>query len=306
MSDRLQELIVFVRAAESGSFSQAARSLNLSQPSVSRIVSELEGRLGVKLLLRTARRVTPTETGIGLLDRARQRLADLEAAEEAARGIDSLNGTIRIALPVTFGTREVIPRLSAFLEAHPRLRLDLVMSDDRQDLVAEGIDVAIRLGSLAASGFGARRLASSRRFLIAAPAYLAARGEPRSPADLAGHACIVGPGVAARPSWAFSGERGAVTIEPDARIACTSGEGVMAFIRAGMGVGVASEWMCRPDLDAGSVVPTMTDYGLAPIEVHAVFPGGPRPSTKVRALVDHLARELSQAKARRDQAGRST
>ena len=167
MTDRLQELTVFVRAAECGNFFRAARELGLSQPSVSRIVSELEARLGVTLLLLNTRPIAPTRPGTTFLARARQVLHDHEEAEESARGPDSLRGTIRIALPITFGTREVIPTLPAFLAAHPLPRVEVMMSDQRQDLVMEGGDVAIRLGRLSDSGFGARRLATARRLVVA-------------------------------------------------------------------------------------------------------------------------------------------
>ena len=179
MSDRLQELAVFVRAAESGSFSRAARELGLSQPSVSRIIGELEARLGVTLLLRTTRRITVTDAGALFLDRAREILAEIEDAEDAARGLDSLRGIIRLALPVVYGTREIIPRLPKFLAAHPLLRVEMAVSDERQDLVAEGADVAIRLGELGDSVFGARRLETLERMLVASPAYLKARGTPK-------------------------------------------------------------------------------------------------------------------------------
>src|SRR6185437_15353852 len=132
MSDRWQELSVFVRAAESGSFSQAARELRLSQPSVSRIIGELEARLGVTLLLRTTRRITVTDTGALFLDRAREILAEMEDAEDAARGVDSLRGIIRLALPVVYGTREIIPRLPKFLSLHPLLRVEMAVVDARQ------------------------------------------------------------------------------------------------------------------------------------------------------------------------------
>src|ERR1700678_3327351 len=154
MSDQLQELAVFVRAAESGSFSRAARELGLSQPSVSRIVGELEARLGVTLLLRTTRRITVTDAGALFLDRAREILAEIEDAEDAARGIDSLRGIIRLPLPVVYGTREIIPRLPKFLAMHPLLQLKMAVSDERQDLVAEGADAAIRPGDVGALGFG--------------------------------------------------------------------------------------------------------------------------------------------------------
>ena len=172
MSDRLQELGIFVRAAEAGSFSRAARELGTTQPSVSRTIAGLERRLGVKLLLRTTRRITLTEAGSVLLERARHILPEIDEAEEAARGTDSLRGLLKVAMPVAFGIREVIPRLPAFLADHPQLRIDFAMADGAEDLVAEGVDVALRLGQLADSGFGSRKLASVPRYLVASPGYL--------------------------------------------------------------------------------------------------------------------------------------
>src|SRR6266851_10363705 len=158
MSDRLQELSAFVRAAETGSFSRVARELAVSQPSISRMVARLEARLGVKLLLRTTRHVTPTDAGAAFLERARQVLGDLDDAENAARGADSLRGTLRVALSGAFGIREVIPRLPGFAAQHPKLGIELLMSDRTEDLIAEGVDMALRLGPLPDSGFGARLL----------------------------------------------------------------------------------------------------------------------------------------------------
>src|SRR5919198_1658893 len=135
MSDRLLELSVFVRAAETGSFSRVAREFGVSQPSVSRMVASLEARLGVKLLLRTTRRVTPTDAGAVFLERSRQILGDLEEAAHAARGVDSLHGVLRVAMSGAFGTREVIPRLPAFLAQHPQLRVELLVSDRTDDLI---------------------------------------------------------------------------------------------------------------------------------------------------------------------------
>ena len=151
MSDRLQELSVFVRAAETGNLSKVAREFGLSQPSVSRIVASLEARLGVKLLLRTTRRVTPTDAGAVFLERSRRILGDLDEAAHAARGVDSLHGVLRVVMSGAFATREVIPRLPAFLDQHPRLKIELRISDRTDDLVAEGVDLALRMGPLAAS-----------------------------------------------------------------------------------------------------------------------------------------------------------
>jgi len=293
MSDRLQELAVFVRAAESGSFSKAARELGLSQPSVSRIIGELEARLGVKLLLRTTRRITVTDAGALFLTRAREVLADIEDAEDAARGVDSLRGTLRITMPIVYGTRLIIPRLPKFLRAHPMLRVELSVADQRHNLVAEGTDVAIRLGPLADSGFGARKLATVPRFLVAAPSYLAERGTPKTPADLASHDCILGPGLFGHATWSFTRNGAATSVDVQGRITTDSGPGIFASVLAGLGIAMTSPVMAGPEIASGALVPLLKSYKLAPVDVFAVFPAGPRPSTKVRALVDFLAEELA-------------
>lgn len=292
MSDRLQELAVFVRAAESGSFSRAARELGLSQPSVSRVVSELEARLGVRLLLRTTRRITVTDAGSLFLDRAREILSQIEDAEDAARGVDSLRGIIRLVIPVVYGTREIIPRLAKFLTLHPLLQVEMSVADHRQDLVAEGADIAIRLGELDDSVFGARKLATLERMLVASPAYLTARGTPRTPADLASHDCIFGPGNFGRDSWSFSRNGTEMSVDVRGRIHTDSGPGAFACTMAGLGIAIMSTVMAGPEIKAGMLVPLLRGYKLSPVDVHAVFPGGPRPSTKVRVLVDFLVQEL--------------
>jgi DNA-binding transcriptional LysR family regulator len=292
MSDRLQELQVFVRAAESGSFSRAARELSLSQPSVSRIIGELEARLGVTLLLRTTRRITVTDAGALFLDRAREILSQVEDAEDAARGLDSLRGTIRLAIPIVYGTREIIPRLPKFLETHPLLRVELMVVDARQDLVAEGADLAIRLGDLDDSAFGARRLATLSTMLVATPGYLAARGTPKTPADLASHDCIAGPGNFGRDSWSFNRNGTELSVDVRGRISTNSGPGLFASAMAGLGIAMTSSVMAGPEVKAGTLVQLLRGYKLPPVDVHAVFPSGPRPSAKVRALVDYLAAEL--------------
>jgi DNA-binding transcriptional LysR family regulator len=292
MSDRLQELAVFVRAAETGSFSKAAREFRMSQPSVSRMVASLERRLGVKLLLRTTRQVTLTDAGNVFLERSRRILGDLDEATQAARGVDSLHGILRVVMSGAFGTREVIPRLPAFLEQHPGLKIELLISDRTDDLIAEGADIALRLGPLADSAFGSRLLASAPRLVIASPDYLARRGVPETLADLSRHDCIVGPGLSGRRGWAF-GRAGAVTrVAVEGRVQVASADGVMACVKAGIGIAAVSRWMCRAEIDRGEVRPTLSDYVLEPLDLHALYPAGPRPAPKVRAFSDYLAARL--------------
>ncbi len=292
MSDRLLELNAFMRAAETGSFSRAAREFGISQPSVSRMVASLEARLGVKLLLRTTRKVTPTDAGAVFLERARQILGDLDDAEEAARGSDSLHGMLRIVMAGAFGTREIIPRLPGFLAQHPQLRIELLMSDRLDDLIVEGVDMALRVGRPADSGFGVRRLATSPRLTVASPAYLARRGSPGTLAELSGHDCIVGPGFSGRRGWSFKRSGTVTSVAVEGRVQVASAEGVVACLKAGLGIAVVSRWMCRTELDTGDLVPILADYQLDAIDAHAVYPGGRRPSLKVRAFSDYLVAAL--------------
>jgi DNA-binding transcriptional LysR family regulator len=304
MSDRLQELAVFVRAAESGSFSRAASELNLSQPSVSRIISELETRLGVKLLLRTTRRITLTDAGALFLDRARDILATIEDAEDAARGVDSLRGIIHLAMPVAYGTRAIIPLLPKFLAAHPLLRVEMTVSDERQNLIAEGADIAIRLGTLDNSIFGARKLAMLERWVVASPVYLKARGTPKTPAELAQHDCIFGPGGFGRDRWVFKRGNSVISVDVGGRIHTDSGPGVFSSALAGLGIAMASTVAARDDVKNGALVRLLKDYTIDPVEVHALLPAGPKPSAKIRAFVDFLVAELSQPARRGDRTGR--
>jgi DNA-binding transcriptional LysR family regulator len=289
MNDRLQELGVFVRAAETGSFSRTAREFGVAQPSISRTIAALEARLGVKLFLRTTRRITLTDAGSVLLERTRHILPEIADAEDAARGTDSLQGLIKVAMPVAFGVREVIPRLPEFLAAHPQLKVDLAMADGAEDLVAEGVDMAVRLGKLADSGFGTRKLASSPRFLVAAPAYLARRGVPVALSDLAGHDCILGPGASGRKGWTVIETDTEAPIAVSERFNVGSAEGVVAMAKAGLGMAIASLWMCRAELANGDLATVLPDCPLAPAQAHAVFPAGRQPSRKVRALTEYLA-----------------
>ncbi|MEH6718269.1 MAG: LysR family transcriptional regulator [Aurantimonas endophytica] len=295
MSDRWQEMAVFVRVAESGGLSRAARELNLSQPSVSRIVGTLEARLGITLLLRTTRSISLTEAGTLYLERARYLLAEMEEAEQAARGMDSLHGVIRLAMPVLYGARAVIPALATFLGRHPDLRVEMIMSDARQNLIADGVAVAIRLGvgPLDDSSFGARRLALVERLVVAAPAYLSAYGTPASPAELARHDCIVQHGLFGRESWRFTHNQTVTSVDVSARLWINSAPGVLAAAIAGLGIALATRIMAGEELRNGQLTQLIETYRLDPAEVYAVFPAGPRPSAKVRAIVDHLEATLS-------------
>jgi DNA-binding transcriptional LysR family regulator len=293
MNDRLQQLALFVRTVESGSFSKAAREFGLSQPSVSRAVAALERRLGVKLLIRTTRQVSATDAGEALLARARDALLAIDEAESAARGADRLSGVLRVALPPEYGVRRIVPLLPAFFARHPLLKIDLMMSDRYENLIAEGADLALRIGDLPDSSFVARKLESARRLFIAAPSYLAGRGAPLSLADLAGHDVISGPADAGDETWAArrNGRIEREMLSP--RVRSRSATGVVACAVAGLGIAIGSSWMCGEALASGAVVEVLSDYALDPITAYVVFPAGRKPSQRARAFSDYLEQALA-------------
>jgi DNA-binding transcriptional LysR family regulator len=300
MNDRLQQLALFVRTVESGSFSKAAREFRLSQPSVSRSIAALERRLGVKLLIRTTRQVSATDAGEALLARARDALLAIDEAEGAARGADRLSGMLRVALPPEYGVRRIVPLLPTFFVRHPLLKIDLMMSDRYENLIAEGADLALRIGDLPDSSFVARKLESARRLFIAAPSYLAGRGAPVSLADLAGHDVISGPADTGDETWAARrhGRIERQTLSP--RVRSRSATGVVACAVAGLGVATASIWMCAEALASGEAIEILTDYALDPVTAYVVFPAGRKPSQRARAFSDYLEQALAPTTEERD------
>jgi DNA-binding transcriptional LysR family regulator len=293
MNDRLQQLALFVRVVESGSFSKAAREFGLSQPSASRSIAALERRLAVKLLVRTTRQVSATDAGVALLARARDALLAVDDAERAARGADRLSGVLRVALPPGYGAWRIAPLLPAFVARHPLLKIDLMMSDRYENLIAEGADLALRIGELPDSSFVARKLESARRLFVAAPSYLARRGEPVNLADLARHDLIGGPADPGDETWVArrNGRVERQAVSP--RIHSRSAAGVIACAIAGLGVASGSIWMCADALASGEVVEVLTDYTLDPVSAYVVFPAGRRPSQKARVFSDYLEQAVA-------------
>jgi DNA-binding transcriptional LysR family regulator len=290
MTDRLQALRTFVRTAHSGSLSRAARELGLSQPSVSRILSGLEREIGAALLVRTTRAVTLTDAGADYLSRIEPLLSALAEAEHAARGTGELRGALRIALSASFGVREVVPRLPTFLERHPALRIDLDVSDARQDLIADGVDVALRIGAMPDSSALARKLAEAPRLLLASPAYLRRWGLPQAPSDLARHAVIIGPGPAG--AWEFAKEGRRVSVRVEGRVRTAANEGATAAAVAGLGLTRTSLWGCRAELERGALVQVLEDWPMDPVELHAIYPVGRAPSPAARAFTQYLGSQL--------------
>jgi DNA-binding transcriptional LysR family regulator len=279
-------LRLYARVARLGSISAAARECGLSQSQASRIVADLEDGLGARLLSRTTRAVVPTEAGAEFLARAEAILDAIEDARNVVREGEDLQGLVRISMPSTMGYLEVIPRLTGFTELHPALRLQILLEDQRQDLVRDAVDVAIRLGTLSDASATAQKITTIPRVILASRRYLDKAGEPITPADLTHHRIIGGPsGVAA---WAFEreGEKVAVDLQP--HISVNDNEGAVVAAIAGMGICSTPCRRPRPEMLDGSLVPLLTDWARPPVEVHAYFPLGRQTRIAARSLLAYL------------------
>jgi len=287
--DRLAAMETFARVVETGSFSGAARCLNVGQPAVSKSVALLEERLGVRLLLRSTRGLTPTDAGLTFYESARRVIEQADEADLAARGsASSLRGPLRVSVAITFAQLHIFPRLKDFVDEHPDLTVDLVLDDRDIDLLEEGIDVALRMGTLDDSGMTASKIGHCRRIVVGTPAYFAAAGEPKAPGELMAHQAVVYALAAGERAWSFQdahGDAAPVAVSVGGRVRVTAVEGVRAAVLAGIGVAVSPEWVFGPELASGAVTQVLTDWTLPPVDLWAVYPSGRMVSAKARAFV---------------------
>ncbi|UJB21047.1 MULTISPECIES: LysR family transcriptional regulator [Lysobacter] len=294
MIDNLPNLLAFDRIVRAGSLSAAARELDLSLAVVSKRLTQLESALGVRLLQRTTRRQTLTEEGRLLHAQVVRILAEVEAAEALmSQQRASIGGLLRITAPHDLGRRWIAPILADFQRQHPQLRVHLQLSDALIDLVGEGLDLAVRFGSLADSSLIARPLAPNHRVVCAAPAYLREHGEPAHPADLIRHRCIV---IGDSPSaeWRFIGDE-PVSVRIDAELVSNDGGVVLAWALAGAGIALKSIWDVGDDLAAGRLRRVLPDYAVAAAPLHAIYPHSAHLAPRVRAFVDYLRERLQAA-----------
>jgi len=291
--DRLALMETFVRVVETGSFSGAARQLRVGQPAVSKSIAQLEEYLGVKLLTRSTRGLTPTEAGLGYLERARRTLEELAEAELAARGAGAgLRGRLRICAAVTFARIHLIPLLPKFLAQNPEIELEVVLDDRQIDLVQESIDVALRMGKLMDSALTARRIARCKRLVLGTPAYFDRAGTPSMPSELSKHQAVVylqGEGSI----WSFRREGSELAVTVQGRLRVTAAEGVRAAVLADLGLAIASEWMFSPELRSGAVRAVLLEWSLPALDLWAVFPTGRAATAKARAFVDFFERSFN-------------
>jgi DNA-binding transcriptional LysR family regulator len=294
--NRLREMEMFVRVLEAGSFSAAALDLNMGQPAVSKTIATLEDRLGVRLLTRSTRKLSPTEAGTAFYERAIRAIGEANEAEAAAQGAGAgLEGRLRVSAPVTFSRLHLVPKLGSFLDAHPNVQLDLVMDDRVVDLVAEHIDVALRLGVLTDSALRARKLGQADRLVVATPAYLERRGVPHTPADLLEHASIIYGQSSGGQEWLFRRGTSETSVYLQARLKLSAAEGVREAVLAGQGFAIASRWMFTPELKSGEVVSILEEWTLPPIELWVIFPSGRLTSAKARAFIKWFEKIIAQA-----------
>ena len=295
--DRFQALRVFSQVVEAGSFSGAAGKLGLSTTAASRHVAELEAHLQTRLLNRTTRRVSLTESGRAFYERAVQLLADLDEAEqEASRAAVVPRGTIKLTTSVNFGVRHVAPAIAAFLAAHPGVRFDVSLSDRIVDLVEEGFDLAVRIGTQGSDNVVARKLGETRLVPCASPAYLKVHGAPRVPEDLVRHNCFTYEYLTPRNLWRFLDASGA---EHTARVGGSlhSNNGDLLAEAAAQGAGIVFEpaFIVGPDVRAGRLVPLLQEFVAPPVAIYAAYPSRKHLSAKVRLFVDFLLERFAHA-----------
>jgi DNA-binding transcriptional LysR family regulator len=292
MLDRLTGMQVFASVAALGSLSAAARRHGISQTMATKHVATIEARLGVKLFYRTTRRLTLTEAGRGYLDAVERILGEVEDAEAtAAAGAAEARGTLHLNVPVSFGIFEIGPLIPEFLRHHPALQVNLGLNDRQVDLIEEGWDVAVRIGDMADSSMGARRVAPCRLVLCAAPGYLAVHGTPKAIADLPLHNCLgytlsrtLGEG-----RWTFGKDR-KISVPVNGNLKANNGDVLIAAAVQGEGIVYQPSFLVARQIAAGLLVPIQLDH--APITVggiFAVYPAPRRPPAKVRAFIDFLA-----------------
>src|SRR3989440_2779564 len=288
---------VFSQVVESGSFSSAAGRLGLSTTAASRHVAELEAHLQTRLLNRTTRRVSLTESGRAFYERSVQLLADLDEAEqEASRAAVVPRGTIKLTSSVDFGVRHVAPAIAAFLAAHREVRFDVSLSDRLVDLVEEGFDLAIRIGPPGADNLVARKLGETRLVPCASPAYLAEHGAPKTPEELARHNCFTYEYVSPRHVWRFRDRAGAErTVRVSGSLHSNNGDLLAEVAAQGAGIVFEPAFIVGPEVRAGRLVPLLQDFVPPPVPIYALYPSRKHLSAKVRRFVEFLSERFSLA-----------
>jgi DNA-binding transcriptional LysR family regulator len=287
--DKFLEMKVFSAVVDAGSFTGAAHALDMSKAAVSRYVGELEERLGLRLLHRTTRKLSPTSEGEIFHARCRELLDNLDEAEaEITSRSGEASGLLKVNVPVTFGVMHLAPLWPSLLERHPKLALDLTLSDRVVDLVEDGFDLAVRIGQLPASSLITRRLASTRMVLCASPAYLARRGTPLRPEELLQHDIISYSLFSTGENWSFTGPDGEASVKVVPRVRTNSGDTCRAAALQHQGLILQPTFMVGADLEAGTLLEVMPGYRSIELGIHAVYPSRKFVSPRIRVAIDFL------------------
>ncbi len=294
MSDSIALFQTFIRVVEAGSFTAVATERNTSQPTISRQIAQLEDHLGCLLFQRTTRSLTLTDDGRQFYDQARAAVDAVASAESAVgKRKGKPTGMLKLACAVVMGRLHVVPRLPRFMARYPDVSVDVSMHDGFTDMVEQGIDLAIRVGELTDPGLIAKRIGTTRRVVVATPDYLARKGEPRTPADLAAHDCILYSGLATGANWPFLTGNGPVSVPVSGRFHVNNTEGVRAAVLNGIGIGIVPIWhFVDREIETGKIRVLLTDYEPKPHPINAVYPSRRYLAPKIRAIIDFLAAEF--------------
>lgn len=291
--DRFREMQVFVAVVDSGSFVKAADTLRMSKAAVSRHVTDLEARLGVRLLQRTTRRLSLTQEGQTFHGRCNALLADVREAEaEITSRRGRATGLLRVNVPVSYGLLHLAALWPAFMSRHPQVELDITLSDRLVDLVEEGYDLAVRIAHLPSSSLISRKLSTTRMVLCASPSYIAKQGSPGRLSELARHRVLAYTLLSTGDEWRFTGPEGAASVMVKPRLRSNSGDTCRAAAVAGQGIILQPEFLVHRELQDGSLAEILPQYRGTELGVYAVYPSRRHVSPKVRVLIDYLAEAL--------------
>jgi DNA-binding transcriptional LysR family regulator len=295
MIDHASEMAAFVRVVDSKGFSAAAAGLGLTPSAVSKLVTRLETRLGVRLLQRTTRALHLTEEGEVFYAAAQRIVGEIETLEDQITGHSGTpQGLLRVTTSLAFASHQLAPVLSEFLARHPLVQLDLLPTDRVIDMVEEGVDIAIRIGRLADTSFMARKIGEDKRLICAAPSYLARHGTPRRPEELARHNCIVSRERAYLNRWPFKIDGQVREIEVGGRVAISEGEMQMQLALQGIGIARLTRLTLARAIRDGALVPLLDDFSAdEPVAIHAVYPHRRHLAAKVPAFVNFLIEKFT-------------
>lgn len=288
--DTLTSMKVFAAVVDTGSFAAASERLTMSRAMTSKYVAHLEEHLGTRLLQRTTRKLTLTESGTAYYDRCVQILADIAEAEEGAvHHNESPRGTLRMTIPVSFGNLHMGPVIADYLKQYPEVKIDMLLTDRRIDLIEEGLDLAIRIGTLPESGLIAKKLGSDHVVICAAPDYLERHGIPQTPADLARHNCLTYSYSSSGDEWKLNGPDGSHTVKVSGSLRATNGDMVKLAALGGVGLIRQPTFLAAQDIRAGRLVEVLSEYTSNELGIYAVYPSRKHLSAKVRSFVDFMA-----------------